>query len=97
MTLVGAVGNGRTDLGNPTFDDTSPDYPAGTRRATATIDNSCLTMPTEGDGVVGVTALAPSKRKAYYSDYGLEQADVSAPGGDARDGVGTDRRPRRTP
>jgi subtilisin family serine protease len=42
-------------------------------------------MPTEGRGVIGVTSVGPSKRKAYYSDYGLEQADVSAPGGDARD------------
>jgi subtilisin family serine protease len=50
-----------------------------------TIDNSCKSMPTEADGVIGVTSVGPSKRKAYYSDYGLEQADVSAPGGDSRD------------
>ena len=42
-------------------------------------------MPTEADGVIGVTSVGPSGRKAYYSDYGLEQADVSAPGGDSRD------------
>jgi lantibiotic leader peptide-processing serine protease len=42
-------------------------------------------MPTEADGVIGVTSVGPSKRKAYYSDYGVEQADVSAPGGDAFD------------
>jgi len=42
-------------------------------------------MPTEADGVIGVTSVGPSKRKAYYSDYGLEQADVAAPGGDTRD------------
>ena len=50
-----------------------------------TIDNTCLTMPTEGENVVGVTSVAPSGRKAYYSDYGVEQADISAPGGDAYD------------
>ena len=50
-----------------------------------TIDNSCKSMPTEADGVIGVTSVGPSTRKAYYSDYGLEQADVSAPGGDVRD------------
>ena len=87
VTLVSAEGNGHTDLGKPVLDDTSPDYPdqvlSPRDRA---IDNSCLTMPTEGDGVIGVTSVAPSKRKAYYSDYGLEQADVSAPGGDTRDG-----------
>ena len=43
-------------------------------------------MPTEGENVIGVTSVAPSERKAYYSDYGVEQADVSAPGGDTRDG-----------
>ena len=39
-------------------------------------------MPTEADGVIGVTAVGPSGRKAYYSNYGVEQADVAAPGGD---------------
>ncbi len=39
-------------------------------------------MPSEGTGVISVTSTAPDKRKAYYSNYGLEQSDVSAPGGD---------------
>jgi subtilisin family serine protease len=87
VTLVASAGNGATDKGKPVFDDTSPDYPdAEESPRERTIDNSCLTMPSEGTDVVGVTAVAPSKRKAYYSDYGLEQADVSAPGGDTRDG-----------
>ena len=42
-------------------------------------------MPLEGKGVIGVTSVGPSKRKAFYSDYGIEQADLSAPGGDSRD------------
>jgi subtilisin family serine protease len=87
VTLVAAEGNGHTDLGKPEVDTTSPDYPDQTKSPRPrTIDNSCLNMPTEGDGVIGVTSVAPSGRKAYYSDYGLEQADVSAPGGDSRDG-----------
>jgi subtilisin family serine protease len=87
VTLIAAEGNGHTDLGKPVADDTSPDYPdAEESPRTRAIDNSCLSMPTEGDDVVGVTSVAPSKRKAYYSDYGVEQADVSAPGGDTRDG-----------
>jgi subtilisin family serine protease len=85
VTLISSAGNGHTDLGKPELDTTSPDYPDKLPR-TRTIDNSCLTMPTEGEGVIGVTSVAPSGRKAYYSDYGLEQADVSAPGGDSRDG-----------
>jgi subtilisin family serine protease len=86
VTTVAAEGNGHTDLGNPTSDDTSPDYPnQDTSPHPRTIDNGCKSMPTEADGVIGVTSVGPSKRKAYYSDYGVEQADVSAPGGDAYD------------
>ena len=40
-------------------------------------------MAIEAAAVIGVTSVGPSKRKAYYSDYGVERADVSAPGGDA--------------
>ena len=29
VTLVSAMGNENTDLGDPTFDDTSPDFPPG--------------------------------------------------------------------
>ena len=39
--------------------------------------------------MLGITSVGPSKRKAYYSDYGVEQADLSAPGGDIREGFGT--------
>ncbi len=81
---VAAAGNGATDLGKPTSDATSPDYPVGAER-TRSIDNSCITVPTESNGVVAVTSTGISTRKAYYSDYGIEQADVSAPGGDVYD------------
>ena len=88
VTTIAAAGNENTDLGNPMTDTISPDFPPGAEKP-RTIDNSCLTMPTEADGVIGVTAVGPSGRKAYYSNYGLEQADVSAPGGDRRDFFGT--------
>lgn len=88
VTLMSALGNESVDLGNPTEDAISPDYPPGTER-TRTVDNSCLTMPTEGEGVVGVSAIGPSGRKAWYSNYGVEQTDVSAPGGDSLDFPGT--------
>jgi subtilisin family serine protease len=84
VTLVGAAGNQWTDLGNPTYDDSSPDYPPDAAHE-RDIDNSCVTLPAEGNGTVAVTSVGPSGRKAYYSSYGLEQADVSAPGGDTRD------------
>jgi subtilisin family serine protease len=87
VTTIAAEGNGNSDLGKPVSDETSPDYPDQvTSPHPRTIDNGCLSMPTEANGVIGVTSVGPSKRKAYYSDYGIEQADVSAPGGDVRDG-----------
>lgn len=81
---VAALGNGATDLNKPTSDDTSPDYPPDAAKD-RTVDNSCITVPTESRGVVSVSSLGPSKRKAYYSNYGTEQTDISAPGGDAYD------------
>jgi subtilisin family serine protease len=84
VTLVAAMGNESTDLGHPTTDPTSPDFPPGAARE-RTVDNSCLTVPTETRGVIAVTATGRSTRKAYYSNYGIEQADIAAPGGDAYD------------
>jgi subtilisin family serine protease len=88
VTLVSAEGNGNTDLGKPVVDTTSPDYPADAARERP-VDNSCKSEPLEAPGVLGITSVGPSTRKAYYSDYGVEQADLSAPGGDIRDGYGT--------
>jgi len=88
VTLVSALGNESTDLGNPTVDVISPDFPPGTERERQ-VDNGCLTMPTEGAHVIGVSGVGPSGRKAYYSNYGTEQTDVAAPGGDRLDFPGT--------
>lgn len=90
MTLVAAEGNGHTDLGMPESDASSPDFPPGNERDRV-VDNDCLNLPTEGRHVIGVTSVGPSLRKAYYSDYGREQADVAAPGGDYWDFPGTDK------
>ena len=35
------------------------------------------------------TTSSPFPRKAYYSNYGVEQTDVAAPGGDSREFLGT--------
>jgi lantibiotic leader peptide-processing serine protease len=88
VTLISAIGNGSTDLGSPTKDATSPDYPKDAER-TRKVDNSCLNVPAESKGVISVTSVGQSGRKAYYSDYGVEQADLAAPGGDEFDGGGT--------
>ena len=46
-------------------------------------------MPTEGPHAIGVGSFGPSQAKADYSNYGLEQISVSAPGGWFRDYFGT--------
>lgn len=91
VTLIAASGNEGLDLGAPGVDASSPDYPqpTSTRDDTRTrvLDNaSCLSMPSEATGVLDVTATGPSGRKASYSSFGVEQAVVAAPGGDALDG-----------
>ncbi len=88
VTLVASLGNEHTDLGFPTTDTISPDFPPGTEYPRA-VDNTCLVMPAEGSGVIAVSALGPSGTKADYSNYGVEQTDVSAPGGYFRDLFGT--------
>jgi subtilisin family serine protease len=81
---VAALGNESTDLNNPTSDDTSPDYPADATHP-RTVDNSCIDVPTESKGVVAVSSTGPSLRKAFYSNWGTEETDVAAPGGDGYD------------
>jgi subtilisin family serine protease len=87
VTPIAAMGNQHTDLGNPTFDDTSPDFPPGAAYP-RDVDNSCITVPTETRGVISISALGPSGYKADYSNYGIEQTDFSAPGGWFRDYFG---------
>jgi subtilisin family serine protease len=88
VTLIAAEGNENTDLGHPTSDDTSPDYPPNTAHP-RTVDNTCRSEPSEGPHVINVSAIGPTLRKAYYSNYGVEQTDVAAPGGDRREFFGT--------
>ena len=57
---------------------------------TRTIDNAtCVDLPVEGPHVLGISALGPSTTKSDYSNYGVEQISLSAPGGWFRDGFGT--------
>ena len=88
VTLIAAAGNEHTDMDNPTVDTISPDFPPGTEYTRA-VNNSCLTMPTEGPNVVSVGSVGPSTTKADYSNWGAEGVDVTAPGGYFRDLFGT--------
>ena len=89
MTLVGSLGNNHEDLGHPRTDNTSPDFPLNTTHPRPIDNASCIDLPVEGNHVIGVSALGPSTTKADYSNYGVEQISVSAPGGYFRDGLGT--------
>ncbi|HEX8489110.1 MAG TPA: S8 family serine peptidase [Propionibacteriaceae bacterium] len=89
VTLVGSAGNGLTNLALPTrTDDSSPDYPEGAARERVVTDN-CLDLPNEAPEVISVSSVGPSGTKADYSNYGLGDIEVAAPGGWFRDGVGT--------
>ncbi|MFC0628961.1 S8 family peptidase [Kribbella deserti] len=89
VTLVGSLGNNHEDLGKPRIDISSPDY-GDVPPYPRPIDNAtCFDLPIEGPHVIGVSALGPSGKKADYSNYGLEQIEVSAPGGWFRDYFGT--------
>ncbi|MEO6715606.1 MAG: S8 family serine peptidase [Mycobacteriales bacterium] len=89
VTLIGAAGNEHTNMGAATkVDLTSPDYPPGTEHPRV-VTNACLDMPTEGNNVLSISSVGPSGRKADYSNYGMEQITVAAPGGWYRDGLGT--------
>ena len=99
VTTIAAEGNGHTDLGKPDVGRhvaRLPVAPTATRRR-ATADRqlvpvACRPRPTASSAS---PRSGPSTRKAYYSDYGTEQADVAAPGGDAYD-TATGRPARRT-
>ncbi|GAA4594089.1 subtilisin family serine protease [Actinoplanes octamycinicus] len=89
VTMFGSLGNNHEDNGKPRTDTSSPDY--GGTPYSRPIDNAtCWDLPVEGPHVIGVSAVGPSGKKADYSNYGLEQISVAAPGGYARDGFGTD-------
>ena len=93
VTLVGALGNAATDLANPGSDTSSPNYPEGNEHDRTIDPASCMDLPTQGEDVIGVSAVGPSERKAYYSnwttDLSSDQIEVAAPGGDAYDFPGT--------
>ncbi len=87
VTLVAAAGNEAIDYTKPSVDESSPDFASDPGEApyTRDIPPSCISMPSEGDHVIPVSATGPSTRKSYYSSFGQGYVDVAAPGGDAYD------------
>jgi lantibiotic leader peptide-processing serine protease len=90
VTLIAAAGNQAIDVTKPSVDTTSPDFDSvkgkGGEPKRRDIDPAtCDTVPAETNGVIAVSSLGISKRKAYYSSFGNGFVDVSAPGGDVYD------------
>jgi subtilisin family serine protease len=85
VVVVAAAGNEADDLGHPTVDEISPDWPpesAEVRR----IRNNCRVTPAELPGVVTVSASGVNTLAAYSNSGG--PVDVTAPGGDATQAPG---------
>jgi subtilisin family serine protease len=80
VVIVAAAGNQAQDLGHPTIDDSSPNWPPGSA-VLRRVGNNCRVLPAELPGVITVSATGVSTL-AGYSNVG-SPVDVAAPGGDA--------------
>jgi len=89
VTMLGALGNAHIDLAAPGTDTSSPNVPQGTAHPRVIDNASCVDLPVEGPHVIGVSSLGPSGRKSDFSNYGVEQISIAAPGGYTNDGFGT--------
>jgi subtilisin family serine protease len=87
VVVVAAAGNEAQDLGHPTTDTISPDWPPDTA-VTREVRNNCRVTPAELPGVVTVSASGVTTL-ASYSNTGGPTVDVTAPGGDAAQTPGT--------
>ena len=87
VVIVAAAGNEAHDLGHPTIDEISPDWPPDTA-VTREVRNNCRVTPAEIPGVVTVSASGVTTL-ASYSNTGGPIVDVTAPGGDAAQTPGT--------
>jgi lantibiotic leader peptide-processing serine protease len=80
VVIVASAGNQADDLGHPTIDDISPDWPPDSA-IVREVHNNCRVTPAELPGVVTVSATGVNTL-ASYSSVG-SPVDVTAPGGDA--------------
>ena len=89
VTMVAAAGNQATNLDASTRSDaSSPDYPEGAAYP-RTVTSDCLDLPSEGPNVLSVSSVGPSGIKSDFSNYGINEITVGAPGGYFRDFFGT--------
>ena len=79
VVIVAAAGNEAQDLGHPTVDEISPDWPPNTEE-TRRIRNNCRVAPAEIPGVIAVSVSGVTELASYSNTGG--PIDVTAPGGD---------------
>ncbi|HEU5473910.1 MAG TPA: S8 family serine peptidase [Actinophytocola sp.] len=77
---VVALGNENWDLAHEVVDPGSPNNQTPIER---TVGNDCPMLPQEISGAVGVSAVGAAARKSFYSNYGLGDTEIAAPGGDS--------------
>lgn len=83
ITHVSSAGNSSHDLAaTEIVDDTSPDDSTPVERKVNPAE--CPDLPSMLPGVTSVSSTGAENGKSYFSNYGLNQVDVSAPGGDRR-------------
>ncbi|KUL43111.1 peptidase S8 [Streptomyces sp. NRRL F-4489] len=80
---VAAAGNANADLAADKLTDTGS--PNDSTPVTRTLSpKTCWDVPTQLPGTVTVAATGSHRLKSGYSNYGLNQIDVAAPGGDSK-------------
>lgn len=83
VTHVSSAGNSSHDLAATEIkDDTSPDDSTPVERTVNPAE--CPDIPSMLPGVTSVSSTGAEDGKSYFSNYGLNQVDLSAPGGDRR-------------
>jgi subtilisin family serine protease len=88
VVTVAALGNSNWDLAHavndsPANNGGSPDNFPLDQQLPRTVGNDCPQLPQEAGGVVGVSAVGPTAQKSFYSNYGIGDTEVAAPGGDS--------------
>jgi lantibiotic leader peptide-processing serine protease len=83
VTVVAAAGNENDDLGNPTVDKVSPDFPPNSA-TTRAVNRDCFVIPAMVPGVYTVSAVGNLQLKSFYSSYGMPWVQATAPGGDSK-------------
>lgn len=85
---VAAATNSGVDLSHTRTDSSSPDNAGPRHRQVRRLGGDCAVLPAGLPGSLTTSAVGADGLKASYSAYGLGRIDLTAPGGDRRQGAG---------